>query len=92
MEVSFYLKRPKEERSTIFALISYEGETLRYYLSEKIPTVYWNKVLQRADRAGKEFPEYPEFNARLDLLEHTIKTPIAVIEMITITPNHHPNS
>lgn len=74
MEIKFYLKRPKDTESTIFANISYEGETLRYYLSERIPTVHWNKIIQRANKAGKDFPEYPEFNARLDYLDHTIKS------------------
>ncbi|MCW3461999.1 hypothetical protein [Chitinophaga nivalis] len=74
MEVRFYLKRPKDVESTIFANITDEGETLRYYLSEKIPTLYWNKISQRVMTAGKDFPEHPEFNARLDYLDHTIKT------------------
>jgi len=74
MEIKFYLKRPKDTESTIFANISYEGETLRYYLSEKIPSACWNKTIQRANKGGKEFPEYPEFNARLDYLDHTIKS------------------
>ncbi|MET6998706.1 site-specific integrase [Chitinophaga defluvii] len=74
MEIKFYLKRPKDTESTIFANISYEGKTLRYYLSERIPTVCWNKATQRALKMPKDFPEYPEFNARLDFLDHTIKS------------------
>ncbi|SHM26491.1 Phage integrase SAM-like domain-containing protein [Chitinophaga jiangningensis] len=74
MEVSFYLKRPKAENSTILAKVWYEGRVLRYYLAEKIPCVFWNKVTQRAHKTNKDFPEHPEFNARMDTLEHTIKT------------------
>lgn len=73
MEIRFYLKRPKASSSSVFALINYEGQILKYYLSEKIKPEYWSTVTQRAVRA-KDFPEYPEFNARLDYLDHTIKS------------------
>lgn len=74
MEIKFYLKRPKASHSAIFALIHYEGQELKYYLSERIPTLCWNKANQRALKMPKDFPEYPEFNARLDFLDHTIKS------------------
>ncbi|WP_343744781.1 site-specific integrase [Chitinophaga sp.] len=73
MEVRYYLKRPKDSTSTIFARISYEGQQLKYYLSESLQTAYWDAITQRALKGNKAFPEYPEFNARLDILEHTIK-------------------
>ncbi|WP_212000219.1 site-specific integrase [Chitinophaga sp. HK235] len=74
MEVKYYLKRPKDSTSTIFARICYEGEQLKYYLSESLPTLYWDTITQRAFKGNKAFPEYPEFNARLDYLDHTIKS------------------
>ncbi|QJB34079.1 site-specific integrase [Chitinophaga oryzae] len=73
MEVRYYLKRPKDATSTVFARICYEGLQLKYYLSENLPTAYWDATSQRALKDNKAFPEYPEFNARLDILEHTIK-------------------
>jgi integrase len=74
MDVRLYLKRPEaKEATSIFARISYMGGPLKYYLPEKINPAYWNKATQRSNRS-KDFPEYPEFNARLDNLEQTIKT------------------
>lgn len=74
MEIRFYLKRPKVATSCIYALINQEGQVLKYYLTDNIPTVYWSAVTQRAVKDVKNFPEHPEFNARLDFLVHTIKT------------------
>ncbi|RAJ85867.1 integrase-like protein [Chitinophaga dinghuensis] len=74
MEVSFYLKRPQAESSTLFAKICYDGRILRYYLSEKIPCIFWNKINQRAHKTNKDYPDHFEFNTRLDTLEHTIRT------------------
>jgi len=74
MDVRLYLKRPgAKDATSIFARISYTGGPLKYYLPEKISPAYWNKTTQRANRS-KDFPEYPEFNTRLDNLEQTIKT------------------
>jgi hypothetical protein len=74
MEIRFYLKRSQDPESTIFANISYESKKLQYYLSERIPTVCWNTVTQRALKLPKDFPKYPEFKARLDFFDHTIKS------------------
>jgi len=75
MEVSFYLKRPNEKGETvIFARISY-GERLKYYLPEKIKPINWNSATHRA-KESKKFPEYPEFNSRLDNIEKEIKNAI----------------
>lgn len=49
------------------------GQQLKYYLSESLQTAYWNTITQRALKGNRAFPEYPEFNARLDIPEHTIK-------------------
>jgi integrase len=74
MQVSFYLKRPKAtSHTTIFARISYHGNQLKYYTSENIPPKFWSKENHRVKETIK-FREYPEFNARLDNIEATIKS------------------
>lgn len=73
MDIKLYLKRPDAKAETsIFARITYEAGPFKYYLPEKIKPQYWNNNLQRAARV-KDFPEYSEFNARLDNLEKVIK-------------------
>jgi integrase len=65
MEISFYLKRPTASQETvIFARITYEGFSFKYYLPEKINSKYWSKETQRAKQI-KQFAQYPEFNQRL---------------------------
>lgn len=77
MEVSLYLKRPDSKTDTvIYASISYGiGKPVKYYLPEKIHPQNWNKASYRA-RETRKFPEFPEFNARLDHIEVTIKNVI----------------
>ena len=45
---------------------------LRYFPNEKINPTYWSFEKQRA-KETKKFPEYPEFNTRLNDIESTIK-------------------
>jgi integrase len=76
MRVRFYLKRPEAQTHTnIFTRISYEGRQLKYYLPESIEPKFWNPERQRA-REIRKFPEYPEFNARLDSIESEIKNTV----------------
>lgn len=76
MKVSFYLKEPasadKAGARAIYARICYEGNKMKYYFSESIEPAYWNKDEHRAKQT-KKFPQYPEFNARLDNIEAAIK-------------------
>lgn len=73
MDIRFYLKRPDAKQETaIFARITYEAGPLKYYLPEKISPGNWNPSSQRAVQS-KRFPEYPEFNARIDTIEQTIR-------------------
>lgn len=73
MYISLYLKRPEATSGTsIFARISYSGNKLKYYLSEKINPQCWNKKTNRA-KETKNFKEYPEFNNRLNNIESSIR-------------------
>lgn len=73
MYISLYLKRPEAASETsIFARVSYNGNKLKYYLSEKINPKSWNKKTNRA-KETKNFKEYPEFNNRLDNIESGIR-------------------
>jgi integrase len=80
-KIKFYLATPQQNISSIYARISYGAFTivegrkvynpLKYYLSESIKPEFWDKKQCRA-RKTKLFPEYPEFNARLDYVESQI--------------------
>ena len=73
MTVSFYLKRPTAETETsIFALIFYNRQKLKYYTPEKILPKFWSTENQRAKQTER-FKEYPEFNQRLTDFAATIK-------------------
>jgi integrase len=66
IDVSLYLKRPKEDAETvIFARVCYDGRRLKYYLPEKIKPCHWSYESQRAKQSSK-FKEHPEFNQRLN--------------------------
>lgn len=74
MQVSFYLKRANAEGATaLFSRLTYAGYKVKYFCPEKIEPKYWDTGSHRAKRT-KSFPEYPEFNQRLDDFEGTIKT------------------
>lgn len=74
MQVAFYLKRPDSKTSTaIFARVSYRSNKLKFYTEESILPKYCNKETYRAKETQK-FREYPEFNARIDKIEATIKS------------------
>ena len=73
ISVSFYLKSPNDPRDTpIVAQVCYSGQKFKYHISEKINPRYWSFDLQRAKR-NKDFPEYMEFNARLEYIESIVK-------------------
>ena len=65
------VKRVKEFKSAIFARICYKGYKTKYYITEQINPSFWDKSAQRAKKI-KKFPEYSEFNARLDNIESAI--------------------
>src|ERR1700733_12209572 len=82
MKVSFYLESPKGTKrnieglnpTAIFARIWYEGYVTKYYTPENILPKFWNgKATPHRAKETTKFPEYPEFNKRLDNIETAIK-------------------
>jgi len=80
--VSFYLKDSKKPSSLIFARFSFNYfeidengkkvfKFLKYSTGETINPKFWDNETQRAIET-KKFPEYPEFNQRLDTLKTAI--------------------
>ena len=81
--VTFYLKEKQNLSSLIFARFSFnyyevdiQGKkifkTLKYSTQETINPSYWDKKKHRA-KETKQFPQYPEFNQRLNNIENAIK-------------------
>ena len=77
--VKFYLTRTNSKEKTSIYFRFYYGTyevvngkkkylPLKYYTSESIDPTFWNSKTGRA-KETKKFPEYPEFNARLQDIE-----------------------
>lgn len=68
---NIYLKDNNSDRETpLFLYVRWNKNLLKYYIRESINPKYWEldktkDNYQRAKRT-KSFPEYPEFNSRLD--------------------------
>ena len=81
--VKFYLNSPKKIYSSIFFRLNYgafqitNGKKrylpLQYHLDETINPAYWNKNKGEAKQTNK-FPQYPEFNARLNNVRDKVLT------------------
>ncbi len=70
--VSFVLKTPKTEISSIKAIFCFASQQMYYYEKKlSIPTKYWNKNAHRA-KETKSFFGYAELNNTLDKIESTI--------------------
>lgn len=79
--VKFYLYDAKAETTNIYFRLSYgafeivNGKKkylpLQYYINESVEPKYWNTKQGRA-KGDRRFPQYPEFNSRLDDIENTV--------------------
>lgn len=84
----FILKEPKaKEETLVYMLYNYQYKRFKYSTGEKINPKFWNPESQRA-KETKKFPEYPEFNTRLDKLESGIKTAFRKLLNDGIQPNN----
>jgi len=84
--VSFYLKEPKSENETLIYLIfRFDNQKLKYSINDKIHPDFWNPENQRA-RETKKFPEFPEFNSKLDNIASKVKTAYRKIQNDEIVP------
>lgn len=96
-KIKFYLKDSKQSETAIYARISYgaaitdtdskEYINLKYYIAKSINPAFWNPKTNRA-KGTKDFPEHPEFNNRLDVIESTINSVFLKFELSNITPNN----
>lgn len=69
----FILKEPNSKEETlIFLLFSFDNYRLKYSTGERIYPKYWNPKKQRV-KETVQFTEHPEFNARLNYIETTIR-------------------
>ncbi len=59
------------EPTAIYALVNYDGNSLKIYTGESIPPKHWNPETNSARNTPK-FPEHPEFNERLNQIKSTI--------------------
>jgi len=66
MKVSYYLKRPKDNRmSVVIAQLNFNMTVYRYYLLEKIHPADWNFKTQRA-KQGTKYADTVPFNQKLN--------------------------
>jgi integrase len=72
-KAKFILKEASSKDDTLIYLIyNYQYSRFKYSTGEHINPKFWNATSQRA-KETKQFPEYPEFNTRLDKIENAIK-------------------
>jgi integrase len=68
-KVTFKLKEPKiKDETLVYMVINYNNKRLKYSTGERIKPAFWNTADHKA-KETKKFSEYPEFNARLELLK-----------------------
>ncbi len=71
--VTFILKKPtSKEETPLFLVFRYKEERVKIAIYDRIHPEFWDKTKQRA-KSSKKFPEYPEFNSRLDDIESRAK-------------------
>lgn len=69
-KTTFILKEPRSLNDTlIFLVFRYGEKRVKISTNQKICPKYWSKAEHRA-RETKQFPQYPEFNARLKNIEN----------------------
>lgn len=96
-KIKFYLKDSKQPETAIFARISYGAATtttdrkeyiqLKYYIAKSINPSFWNPKTNRAKETAK-FPEFPEFNSRLNTIESTINSVFLKLENTNVIPTN----
>ncbi|MEN3323746.1 site-specific integrase [Mariniflexile soesokkakense] len=87
-KAKFILKEPNSKVETLIYLIyNYQYKRFKYSTGEKINPKFWNKTSERA-KESKQFKEYPEFNARLDVLENGINTAFRKLLNDGVQPNN----
>lgn len=96
--LKFYLKRPKsKEETSIYFMLNFGSFEmiggkkkylpLKYYTTESVNPKYWNFEKGRITET-KKFPQYPEFNARLDDIENKALNTLRRLENDDIKITH----
>jgi integrase len=70
MKVSFFLKTPGADRSSVVGRVNWNSKTLKFGASISIKTDHWDKKSQRTKNAN---PSHPEDNVALDDLSTCIR-------------------
>lgn len=87
-KVKFILKEPSSKNETLIYLVyNYQYKRFKYSTGEKINPKFWNERYQRA-KETKKFPEYPEFNARLEKFQNCLNNSFRKLLNDNIQPNN----
>jgi integrase len=87
-KAKFILKEPSSKSDTlIYLLYNYQYNRFKYSTGERINPKNWNPSNQRA-KETKNFPEYPEFNTRLDKIQNGINNAFRKLLNDGIQPNN----
>jgi integrase len=71
--VTFVLKQPRSDKETPVFVIFWLGRNrLKLATHEKIRPSLWDQGLQRAKKSRREFPEFVDFNQRLDNIQNAL--------------------
>nr|WP_315253292.1 site-specific integrase [uncultured Flavobacterium sp.] len=87
-KVRFKLKEPNSKDDTlVYLMCYYQYKEFKCSTGERINPKYWNPKSQRA-KETRQFPEYPEFNTRLDKFENAINNVFRRLLNDGIQPNN----
>ncbi|OXB09549.1 hypothetical protein B0A81_05295 [Flavobacterium plurextorum] len=87
-KVRFKLKEPNSKNDTlVYLMCYYQYNEFKYSTGERINPKFWNPKSQRV-KETRQFPEYPEFNARLDKYENAINNVFRRLLNDGIQPNN----
>jgi len=87
-KAKFILKEPSSKTdSLIYMVYNYQYKRFKFSTGEKINPKFWNLKTQRA-KESKKFPEYPEFNSRLNKIENGINNVFRRLLNDGIQPNN----
>jgi integrase len=84
-QAKFVLKEPNTQDETlIYLFFNYNNQRLKYSTGEKINPKSWNTKKQRA-KETVQFPEYPEFNQKLNNMETAVNNVYRRLENDKVT-------
>lgn len=72
MNVNYYLKNEKKERTSVEAVVRHKGKRFKISTGQSVVVNYWDKTTHRA-RITRDYPDHELINLKLEEFEIAIK-------------------